>query len=84
MHMEVDCMIPGIYRLKEPAFIFETGDTLHLMPDSYEMNICDVCGQRRKCDWLENCHLEDGRTGMDCCRTCQRKILEVVEDESQC
>lgn len=73
-------MKPGRYELLEPTFIFEKGDTFHLMPNSYEMNVCDVCCQKRKCDWLENDELGNGKTGMDCCRSCQKRILKAVEE----
>ena len=77
-------MKPGIYKIEEPVFIFEAGDTFNLMPDSYESNICDVCGQRKKCDWLENRVLGNGKTGMDCCRTCQKKILKEATVMGHC
>lgn len=68
-------MKPGRYTIDAPTFIFHAGDVFELKADSYASEICDVCGQRRKCDWLEYKGPEI-KTGMDCCRSCQKKILK--------
>lgn len=72
-------MKPGIYTLVAPAFIFHAGDVFELIDNTYTSEICDVCGQKRRCDWLTYMGPES-KTGMDCCRSCQRKILKEVDE----
>lgn len=72
-------MKPGKYRIDEPAFIFSAGDEFRLEEGSLKSDICDVCGLPKRCDWLT--YLGEGcKTGFDCCRSCQRKILKEVKD----
>jgi hypothetical protein len=72
-------MKPGTYRLKEDAFIFDKGDIFDLRDGTYDSEICDICGNRRMCDWL--IYFGDHhKAGFDCCRSCQKKILEPCEE----
>ena len=52
--------------------------------DTYQMDICDCCGKKRKCDLYEHAYTSDLGYGdvvfMDLCRTCAREqTVEVVE-----
>ena len=71
-------MKPGIFRIKEPVFIFDAGDKFELKADTYDNEICDACGMKKKCDWLE--YQGYNKTGMDMCRTCEKKYLEEVAE----
>ena len=75
-------MKPGTYRLKEDAFIFHKGDIFDLMDGTYDSEICDVCGNRRMCDFLVGCSYDKWgcRGSFDCCRSCQKEILEPCEE----
>lgn len=75
-------MKPGIYTLKEDAFIFNAGDRFELIDGSYDYEICDICGNKRKCDWLAYRVKPnpEGKTGFDCCRTCEKNVLVEVKE----
>ena len=75
-------MKPGTYRLKENAFIFNKGEIFDLMDGTYASEICDVCGNRRMCDYLASFSRDKfGCRGFfDCCRSCQKKYLEPCEE----
>ena len=72
-------MKPGTYRLKENAFIFDKGDVFDLRDGTYDSEICDICGNRRMCDWLIYCG-DQMKSGFDCCRSCQKTILEPCDE----
>lgn len=72
-------MKPGTYLLKESAFIFDKGDVFDLIDGTYDSEICDICGKRRMCDWLIYCG-DQMKSGFDCCRSCQKTILEPCEE----
>lgn len=63
-------------RIKAPFFYASEGTEFNLVPGTYASQVCDVCGNRRMCDWYvpKDCSV----TGMDVCRTCG-KTLEVKE-----
>ena len=70
-------MNPGLYTIDQPVFIFDAGDEFELMSDTYDIEVCDACGNKTKCDWLE--YQGHGKTGMDMCRSCEKKYLKSVE-----
>ena len=49
-----------------------------IMADAYALEICDICGKKRKCEWLE--YRGNGFTGLDVCRSCLREKFEKVEE----
>ena len=60
------------------------GSEFVLIPDTYESNICDCCGNRRKCDLFEHAYTTDLGTGdvvfMDLCRSCRKTHTVEVEE----
>lgn len=51
-----------------------------LVEGTYEMNVCDRCGCRRKCDWWENVTFTGiWTTGYDFCRECSEELREDIE-----
>lgn len=68
-----------LIKLEKPFFHYI--GTLKVVPETYDNEVCDICGRRRKCDWYEPVVRKDpwtDLTGMDICRQCQR-LLEVKE-----
>ncbi len=57
------------------------GSVYELIENTYEKNICDCCGNARKCDFFRLCDEEDPArvTFLDMCRKCQKDHAEVVE-----
>ena len=45
-----------------------------LIPNTYEMNVCDYCGSKRKTDYYQSLNQQ---VFCDICRTCRRK-MEVI------
>lgn len=73
-------MKPGLYTIDQNQFCFDAGDLFELKDNSYMLEICDICGKKRKCDWLEYKGPEY-KTGMDVCRECQKEILKDVNED---
>lgn len=69
-------------RLKKSFFSAPVGTKLILIPDTYELNVCDICGKKRQCDYYQSEEFEGicGPTSVfvDVCRQC-KKDLEVKE-----
>lgn len=59
--------------LNKNIFSLKKGDILTLIIDTYALEICDVCGKKRKCDWFEQ---TEKLTGIDVCRECRKKIFD--------
>ena len=59
-----------------------TGSEFTLVKDTYESNVCDCCGNRRKCDLFV--HFYTNSMGykdtvfLDLCRSCRKKQTEVT------
>ena len=66
------------YKSKISILNAPVGTVFYRVANSAEMNICDVCGCRKKCDWYE-CEDLWIITGFDCCRTCSKEALEEIE-----
>lgn len=49
---------------------------------SYDYEICDFCGRKRKCDWWASDMLlcPDAPTGWDACRQCSKKFKQRGEE----
>ena len=67
-----------IVKIKEPFFRAPAGSIAVRVDGTYDTEVCDVCGKKRKCDWYEWRPGIAGMTGMDICRSCA-KSLEVKE-----
>ena len=63
------------YKSKVPIFNAPAGTVFYYIANSYELNVCDICGKKRKCDWFE-CEDIGILTGFDCCRSCRSEVLE--------
>lgn len=65
---------------KEGRNFFPRGSIFYLMPDGYQPDVCDLCGKKRKCEWLE--FVGSSWTGLDVCRSCLRDnfVMEVVDE----
>lgn len=53
------------------------GATCEFISGSYENNVCDMCGNPRKCDYWQNTNknpAKDEWIGIDLCRTCSREL----------
>lgn len=50
------------------------GTIYELIENTYELNVCDCCGKKRKCDYYTSEH-----AFLDLCRTCRKEHAEVVE-----
>lgn len=50
------------------------GTIYELIENTYELNVCDCCGKKRKCDYYSSEH-----ACLDLCRTCRKEHAEVVE-----
>lgn len=50
------------------------GTIYELIENTYELNVCDCCGKKRKCDYYSSEHAY-----LDLCRTCRKEHAEVVE-----
>ena len=53
---------------------FHAGDRFVLIKDTYDLEICDLCGKKRKCDWFE--YDGENYTGIDVCRGCQKDVFK--------
>ena len=62
-------------RIREGFFSLPAGSILRLIPDTLESEVCDVCGEKKRCDWYEPVE-RSTTTGMDVCRRCS-KILDL-------
>lgn len=60
--------------IEEEFFSAPPGATLTLIPNSRQMQVCDVCGNKKYCDWYEWDPERRGMTGMDVCPTCAKKL----------
>lgn len=47
-----------------------------LIEGTYEANVCDCCGQKRRCDYYYSDN-QNGRTFVDLCRSCRNKMKKV-------
>ena len=65
-------------KISESFFHAPIGSTLIRIENTYQLEVCDMCGKKKKCDWFEWDPHISGMTGMDVCRTCA-KIHEVKE-----
>lgn len=63
------CFSVGVFH--EPP-----GEIYDLLPDTYTLTVCDICGKKVKCDFFVPSEKAPGInriTGFDCCRTCRKK-----------
>ena len=67
-------MKPGLYRINKGMLGAPRYTKFVLKPDSRKNEICDVCGERKQCDWLECTDLSI-IAGFDCCASCQKEVL---------
>lgn len=56
--------------ISKPFFSAPAGSTLKLIPNTKCLQICDICGQKKYCDWYEWEPEIRGMTGMDVCPSC--------------
>lgn len=60
------------------------GSVFYRVADTYEMNICDCCGNKRKCDLYEHSYETKYGTAdvvfMDLCRTCAKEHTTEVKE----
>lgn len=64
--------------ITDPFFSAPAGSTLRLVPDSCCLQVCDICGKKKYCDYYIWDPSIMGMTGMDVCPTCSRQH-EVME-----
>ena len=65
-------------KIDRPFFSADAGSTLKLIHNTRELQVCDICGMKKYCDWYEwQPHIR-GMTGMDICSSCG-KSHEVKE-----
>ena len=60
--------------IEEEFFGAPAGSTLKRIPDARMMEVCDVCGNKRYCDWYEWEPRISGMTGMDVCASCSKRL----------
>lgn len=54
--------------------------TMHPMPDTYATEICDFCGNKKKCDYYVSDDEEAWKqVSYDICKDCQKEISEGKE-----
>lgn len=58
-------------RIRDAFFSLPPGSILKLIPETYDTEVCDVCGEKKRCDWYEPVE-NSTTTGMDVCRRCSR------------
>lgn len=64
------------YRFSVGVFKSPPGESYDLIPDTYTLTVCDICGNKRKCDFFvpsEKALYIPHITGFDCCRGCRKK-----------
>lgn len=66
-----------IVELKIPFFSLLEGTRLERIDGTLETQVCDVCGQKKRCDWYVPCG-NICHPGMNICKSCAKK-LEVKE-----
>ena len=52
-----------------------------LVSGTYDMEICDICGRRRKCDYWQS-YGESDKRFWDICRSCLSRIKAGETEES--
>lgn len=60
--------------IEKPFFSAPAGSTLKLIHNTRMSQVCDVCGNRRYCDWYEWEPGITGMTGMDVCPECSKRL----------
>ena len=60
--------------IEKPFFHADAGSTLLFVENSRMLQVCDVCGEKRYCDWYEWDPPIRGMTGMDVCRSCAKRL----------
>lgn len=68
-------MKPGIYRINREILKAPRYTKFELKADSRMTAVCDVCGEKKQCDWLECIDLPFFNGGFDCCASCQKEVL---------
>lgn len=63
-------------KINEPFFHAPAGSTLKLVHDTRCLQVCDICGEKKYCDWYEWDPPISGMTGMDVCPSCSKKVAE--------
>lgn len=61
-----------------PFFSAPAGSTLKLLHNTRCLQVCDICCQKKYCDFYEWDPRIKGMTGMDVCPTCSKQH-EVIE-----
>lgn len=70
------------YRFNVAVFHEPPGGVYELRPGTYALTICDICGKKRKCDFLvpEVPTKFRSLVGFDCCRSCRKEHGTLIED----
>ena len=63
-------------RIEEPFFNAPAGSTLKLIHNTRMIGICDVCGNKKYCDWYEWDPEIHYMTGMDVCSSCSKRLTD--------
>ncbi len=67
------------YRSKIPVFTAPADTLFRKVDQTYAIEVCDICGKKRNCWWLEFTDIST-LTGCDCCNTCLKKNFEEVKE----
>ena len=68
------------YRSKIPVFTAPADTLFRKVDQTYAVEVCDICGKKRNCWWLEFTDIST-LTGCDCCNTCLKRNFEEVKEE---
>ncbi len=60
--------------IEEPFFSAPAGSFLKVVPNTRMLQVCDVCGSKKYCDWFEWDPQITGMTGMDICPACAKRL----------
>lgn len=67
------------YRSKIPVFTAPADTLFRKVDQTYAIEVCDICGKKRNCWWLEFTDIST-LTGCDCCNTCLKRNFEEVKE----
>ena len=67
------------YRSKIPVFTAPADTLFRKVDQTYAIEVCDICGKKRNCWWLEFTDIST-LTGCDCCNTCLKRDFEEVKE----
>ena len=72
-------LVSAYYRSRIPVFTAPAETLFRKVDQTYDTEICDICGRKRKCWWLEDTDISI-LTGCDCCNECLKKNFEEVKE----